>query len=157
MKQFPMKEIREALAHAQSGEQALHVHNLTMGHRLFKKYREIAHLFDMDADRLKRTATKLGVRVIKIERAGTDRQHIDLCGKPFEKAIKMCKQSEGNMDYTEISISRDMKGEFKEAWAIDPEGNRHPLTLEKYLELEREFDQKRAELQRQWHDVIAED
>jgi fructose-specific phosphotransferase system component IIB len=66
-----------------------------MGHPLFRRYPQIAHLFDMDANRLRQTAQKLGVRVIKIERAGTDKQHIDLCGGPFERAKKICERLQG--------------------------------------------------------------
>lgn len=86
MKIFQSKEIFEAYEHAKSGGQALHIHSLTFGHPLFKRYPEIAHLLDQDRERLIATARRLGVRVIKVEGSGTHRQHIDLCGKPFERA-----------------------------------------------------------------------
>ena len=87
MIKFEMKEIREAIAYSNRFGQALHIHTINAGHKLFKRYPVIGHLFDLDKDRLIRTATKLGVRVIKIEYEGTARQHIDLCGKPFDRAV----------------------------------------------------------------------
>jgi hypothetical protein len=92
MKQFLMMELHDAIRHAQDGGQSLHLHNITAGHPLFRRYSEIAHLFDMDANRIRQTATKLGVKVIKIERANTDRQHIDLCGKPLDRAKMLCEK-----------------------------------------------------------------
>lgn len=91
LKRFEMREQRAAIACSQSGGQALHIHTLTQGHKLFKKYSQIAHLFDMDKDRLLATARRLGVRKIKIGREGELGQHIDLCGKPFERA---CAEAE---------------------------------------------------------------
>ena len=103
MKLFEMKQIREAITHSKYGGQALHVHTLNVGHRLFRRYPVIGHLFDMDKKRLQRTAVKLGVRVIKIEYEGTEKQHIDLCGKPFERARKEAIEHRlaGGLDYGE--------------------------------------------------------
>ena len=89
MKTFRFYEIYDAYEHSKAGGQALHLHPLTMGHPLFRRYNEIAHLFDQDVDRLIATARKLGVRVIKVEHKGTHRQHIDLCGRPLERAKQM--------------------------------------------------------------------
>lgn len=87
MKLFQQRELKEARAHAMEGGQALHVHTFNQGgHRLFKRYDEIAHLFDQDMERLRKTAWELGVRFVKVEKIGTESQHVDLCGKPFEKA-----------------------------------------------------------------------
>ncbi len=91
MKQFEMKEIREAQQFALEGGQALHLHNMNQGHPLFRRYPVIAHLFDQDKDRLIATARKLGVRVIKVGREGENGQHIDLCGKPLERAMILCQ------------------------------------------------------------------
>jgi hypothetical protein len=94
MKQFSMMEQRKAIEHAASGGQALHLHTLNQGHPLFEKYPVIAHLFDQDIKRLQQTAYKLGVRVIKVERAGEPGQHVDLCGEPMERAKEMCMAPE---------------------------------------------------------------
>ena len=59
MKLFEMKQIHEAITHSKYGGQALHVHTLNVGHRLFRRYPVIGHLFDMDKKRLQRTAVKL--------------------------------------------------------------------------------------------------
>jgi hypothetical protein len=91
MKLFEMREIREAQEYALQGNQALHVHTINQGHRMFKRYPVIGHLFDQDKERLVQTAKQLGVRVIKIGREGERGQHIDLCGKPFEKACELCR------------------------------------------------------------------
>lgn len=92
MKRFDMMQIHEAIQYARSGEQALHLHSITAGHPLFSRYSQIAHLFDQNKDRLCKTARDLGVKVIKVERSGTDRQHVDLCGKPLQKALALCQE-----------------------------------------------------------------
>lgn len=89
MKRFEMSQLRAALNYAMDGGQALHVHTMNQGHPLFERYPLIGHLFDQDKKRLVHLARRLGVRVIKIEHEGTPKQHIDLCGKPFERAIAM--------------------------------------------------------------------
>lgn len=105
MKRFEERQIKEAYEHAKQGGQALHM----MGGRYaylrpdtpscFKGRREIAHLFDQSVGRLTATARKLGVRVIKVERLGTHAQHIDLCGKPLERAIELAKQDEWEIEH----------------------------------------------------------
>ena len=93
MKAFKLREIREAIAYAAQGEQALHLMDESWAHlrkdtpRCFKGRGQIAHLFDQDKTRLIATARKLGVRVIKVEREGAPGQHIDLCGKPLALAL----------------------------------------------------------------------
>lgn len=94
MRIFEEREIFEAYEHADLGGQALHLHPINQGHPLFRRYPVIAHLFDQDRNRLIATAKSLGVRVIKVERADTPKQHIDLCGKPLEKA-KLIAEREG--------------------------------------------------------------
>ena len=49
------------------------------------------HLIDNDRERLETTARRLGVRVIKVSRPGRNGQHIDLCGRPLERAMEECK------------------------------------------------------------------
>ncbi|AHF94593.1 hypothetical protein OPIT5_29380 [Opitutaceae bacterium TAV5] len=94
---FQQHEIHAALEHATSGGQALHLMSGRWAYLrpdtpgCFKGRREIAHLFDQDKARLVATARRLGVRVILIERPGTQRQHIDLCGRPLERAKQEAK------------------------------------------------------------------
>jgi hypothetical protein len=92
MKQFEQRQIREAREYSIQGGQALHLHRFNQGHPLFRRYPVIAHLFDQNKERLVQTAKSLGVRVIKVEREGEDGQHIDLCGKPLERAQQRCEQ-----------------------------------------------------------------
>lgn len=97
MKRFDQRDVREALEHAADGGQALH----TMGGGFafarsdtpgcFKGRTIIAHLFDQSKDRLIATAKRLGVRRIKVEREGASGQHIDLCGKPLDRALAECE------------------------------------------------------------------
>jgi hypothetical protein len=47
-----------------------------------------------DKTRLIATAKRFGVRVIKVERDGQPGQHIDLCGKPLERAQNLAKQED---------------------------------------------------------------
>ena len=97
MKRFEMKEAVEAQDFADEGGQALHVCETTVklgpaAGCCFSEVRRWAHLIDRDADRLAKTARRLGVRVIKIGRPGARGQHVDLCGKPLEKAMKECER-----------------------------------------------------------------
>lgn len=100
MKTFPRRQIREAMAHAAEGGQALHLMEGSFAYlradtpSCFKGRREIAHLFDQEKTRLIATAKRFGVRVIKVERDGQPGQHIDLCGKPLERAKTLAKQEE---------------------------------------------------------------
>lgn len=99
MKAFKCMEIDEALAFSREGGQALHLHriiaNPDTAPRCFvsavDRGEDIAHLFDLSEMRLIATAKKLGVKVVYVDRAGTDRQHIDLCGAPLRKAKAMCE------------------------------------------------------------------
>jgi hypothetical protein len=94
VKRFEQHQLKEARAYASEGGQALHVHRFTLnGHRLFRRYPEAAHLFDRDPIRLAATAARLGVRVIKIEKLGTESQHVDLCAKPLARAKALCEGS----------------------------------------------------------------
>ena len=93
MKAFKLREIREAIAHAAQGGQALHLMDESWAHlrpdtpNCFKGRGQIAHLFDQDKARLVATVRRLGVRVIKVEREGAPGQHVDLCGKPLALAL----------------------------------------------------------------------
>jgi hypothetical protein len=97
-----MREIREAIAHAADGGQALHVHNIIVDRsrapacfvRAVDRGEQIAHLFDQDAERLLDTASGLGVRVVVVEHVGTEAQHVDLCGGPLRKAMARCAKAE---------------------------------------------------------------
>lgn len=101
MKSFETMELREAIAYAASGGQALHLHQIIMDKKKAPKCfvaavnrgEDIAHLFDQDIARLTATARELGVRVIVVEREDTPSQHIDLCGKPLRLAKEMAKES----------------------------------------------------------------
>ena len=96
MREFDEMEIREAWAYAEGGGQALHLFShpgvYPGAPQCFKRVDIAAHLFDQDEQRLKETVRKLGVRVIVVSRRGTFKQHVDLCGKPLEKARKMCDE-----------------------------------------------------------------
>jgi hypothetical protein len=103
MKVFQMRELKEAVEYAKQGGQALHVWNPSVlgppeeifphAPKVFLRNKsQWAHLFDQDLGRLKKICRKLGVNKMKPERVGTDKQHIDLCGKPLERAIKMAEE-----------------------------------------------------------------
>lgn len=97
MKLFTTFEVEEAVAHAAAGGQALHLHQIIVDRddapacfvRAVDRGEPIAHLFDLNRERLIATAKKLGVRVIFVDRGGTDRQHIDLCAGPLRNAYKL--------------------------------------------------------------------
>lgn len=115
MKTFEERQIREAYAHAQEGGQALHLMAGRYAYlredtpSCFKGRRQIAHLFDQDRERLIRTARRFGVRVILVEREGTHQQHIDLCGKPLERAMELAKQEEWEADHGLLLESPESK------------------------------------------------
>jgi hypothetical protein len=101
MKYFGHHEIREARDYAIEGGQALHVwdpgeagETWPGAPAVFRRSRPWAHLFDQNAQRLRDTAKKLGVRVVVISDFGTPDQHTDLCAGPLKKAIKLTKQGE---------------------------------------------------------------
>ena len=86
MKIFQRKELQQAIDHATNGGQALHLDMSPGGHSVFPAGRAMAHLFDQDRERLTAAARGLGVRRVKIERDGTPKQHVDLCGEPLNGA-----------------------------------------------------------------------
>lgn len=105
MRRFEHREIREALAYAAEGGQALHVwdpgpsaaETYPKAPAVFLRNRPWAHLFDVNADRLYRTAKRLGVRRVVVERRGKRGQHVDLCGGPLKKALAECGKVQTEM------------------------------------------------------------
>lgn len=102
MKLFAEKQVREAVAHAAAGGEALHVFSGRIAEAIarvrrvpacFRGHAEIGHLFDQDRPRLVATARRLGVRVVKVERAGEAGQHVDLCGQPLARAKLLTRDS----------------------------------------------------------------
>lgn len=82
-------QFKQAVADAENGSQALFTHTwgLAAGPQCFQAAKVIGKLFDQDASRLEETARTLGVRRVKIDRLGHPWQHVDLVGKPLERAI----------------------------------------------------------------------
>lgn len=121
MKTFNQREITEVVLYAKAGGQALHLHHVITpdAPACFKRDVangcNIAHLFDLDEIRLKKTARKLGVRIIQIDRRGTDKQHIDLCGKPLTNCWAM-----GLLDKDDIGDKCEGCG--RPAVCFDPDG-----------------------------------
>jgi hypothetical protein len=93
VKVFQARDLKDAIAYAAAGGQALHLHRIlglrppACFRRDVEQGRDIAHFFDQDKERLVATVRRLGVRVVRVEREGTDKQHVDLCGAPLRKAI----------------------------------------------------------------------
>jgi hypothetical protein len=96
MKLFEERQIKEAFAYSAEGGQALHLFSnpgVYPGAPIcFKRNLFAAHLFDDHIERLKLTASKLGVKRIVISRVGRQGQHVDLCGRPLQKAIALCSK-----------------------------------------------------------------
>ena len=96
MKLFQEGQAREAIDHALNGGQSLHVWTPPKGGwpgapKCFMKNRERwGHLLDQNMDRLVSTARSLGVRRIVVAQLDRRTQHVDLCGKPLQEAIKKC-------------------------------------------------------------------
>lgn len=88
---FPGNRTPEAIAAINDGGQVLELwdKSYTMGPHAPSCFRgkNFAKLYDNDKARLIETARKLGVRVIVVDCEGQPgRQHIDLVGKPMERA-----------------------------------------------------------------------
>jgi hypothetical protein len=93
-----------AMRHAAAGGRALHLFTWPLGEFPRGAARasaaksavdgvvRLAHLFDRDPVRLERTALQLGMTRGWIQRAGTDRQHVDVWGAPLRKAIAMAER-----------------------------------------------------------------
>lgn len=98
MRRFEQRQIREALAHAAEGGQALHIwdpgphaaQTYPNAPAVFLQNRPWAHLIDDDLERLTATARRLGVRRVFVDRRGQRGQHVDLCGGPLDKALAEC-------------------------------------------------------------------
>ena len=97
MRLFAERQLLQAYDYAQQGGQALHLFSdpgVYPGYpNCFKRSREAAHLIDYNINRLIATARRLGVRVIKVGRKSQRGQHIDLCGKPLQRAKDEASQS----------------------------------------------------------------
>lgn len=95
MKVFQWRELKEAMAFAADGGVAIHLHKIvfpnspTCFKRAVAAGENIAHVFCRDRELLESLARRHGVRVIKIEHPGTNRQHVDLCGKPLASLLNV--------------------------------------------------------------------
>jgi len=86
------RDLRSAQDCAEEGGQALLIMpgvygNWPGGPRCFRNREIVGKLFDQDIERLRTTARSLGVKRIKPCRIGNRGQHVDLCGKPLERAV----------------------------------------------------------------------
>lgn len=82
--------------HIKAGGQALEVWDKSFTYtptapRCFRG-KNFAKLYDQDEQRLIATARRLGVRVIQVDRPGQIYQHIDLVGRPMQKALEEAKK-----------------------------------------------------------------
>ena len=86
------EELSIAMGEADSGMQSLFIHSWVGGPEApvcFRGLRMIGKLFDNDCVRLEQTAKRLGVKKIKIDRRGKAGQHVDLVGRPLQKAMQL--------------------------------------------------------------------
>lgn len=96
MRRFEKREVREAIAYAEAGGQALHVWTPGEDMRrrapvVFRNSQEWAHLIDYDLERLVWTVRRFGVRRVAVGRQGKRGQHVDLCGNPLRLALAECE------------------------------------------------------------------
>jgi hypothetical protein len=99
IKVFQMMQIQEAREHAAAGGQSIHLHRL-LGLSPPKCFvdavargEDIAHFFDQNRSRLESVAQQVGVRVVVVERPGTASQHIDLCGGPLARLLRLAQKT----------------------------------------------------------------
>lgn len=94
MKLFQRNQIKEAYAYADSGETAVHLHDIVFREspacfvRDVKAGKYIAHVFSQDVELLTELAVRSGIKKVVIDGKGTRRQHVDFCGKPLENLIE---------------------------------------------------------------------
>lgn len=93
MKIFQRMQLHKAIEYAAGGGVAIHLHNIVFpkSPKCFRdavaRGESIAHVFGQDRQQLVSIAKRMGVRVIVVERQGTSRQHVDMCGKPLKKLL----------------------------------------------------------------------
>lgn len=95
MKLFRRNQTREAIRFSKEGGQSLQPFIKTLvfcGGRgdFFKHPQRAARLFDQNTARLITTIRKFGINTIHVHLVGTDKQHVDLTGKPLERAMRAC-------------------------------------------------------------------
>ena len=93
VKRFTARQVFLAAQHAKDGGQALHVWTgraVKTRPACFREGEPWAHLLDLDLARLVHTAQRLGVRKVVVHGKGTWKQHVDLCGKPLQRALAEC-------------------------------------------------------------------
>lgn len=99
MRVFSCMEVHEAKDYAAQGGQAIHLHRIISDParapqcfvRAVARGEYLAHLFDQDEERLITTARKLGIRVVMVERRGQPGQHVDIMGRPLQRALALCE------------------------------------------------------------------
>lgn len=96
IKLFSQNELRGAAEHSEAGGIALHVWEppeafRRLSHPTFRRASLWGHLFCKDSVELVRLAKRFGVRKVYIHRQRVRAQHVDLCGKPLERAIEAAK------------------------------------------------------------------
>ena len=106
MKQFDKEQLREALNCAMEGGQALYLCTVDSG-----------LLYDQDKFRLKHFARRLGVpNPVRIDCEGRRQQHIELSGKPFDKACAQADALLCKISYVEaLPIAESLLLQFKPA------------------------------------------
>lgn len=121
--------MRGAMECVARGGTALHVYPATPGvykgaPRCFEQAKVWAHLLDDDAERLAATARRLGVRRIHVSRRGIKGQHIDMCGKPLERAMREGEEGERKRAEAYAAVGRicsqytadEILGNFERRW-----------------------------------------
>jgi len=90
---FETRDMDAAIAHAQAGGIAVHLHSIVFPHspRCFRmavqRGEQIAHVFGQNADELRELAKFIGINVIYIDKEGTPRMHLDCCAGPLRKLL----------------------------------------------------------------------
>jgi hypothetical protein len=93
MRLFFYNQLDEALAYSLSGETAVHLHRIVFANspycfrRCVQQGYPIAHIFSQDAELLRELAVRSGIRVVYIDKEGTARQHLDMCGQPLRHLL----------------------------------------------------------------------
>ena len=132
MKIFQQNQLNEAKAYAAAGGQALHLFSGGIADAIarvrkipncFRGRRELAHLLDQDRNRLEKTARKLGVRVVLVDRPGTPWQHVDLCGGPLAQAKNLADRAVLFAETDPAKLTRLVLQAFlpsRDGWGANP-------------------------------------
>lgn len=122
MKVFVQSDLHAAMTYARHGGLAIHLHFIVFADspQCFKRDvaagLPIAHVFHSDSEFLRRLAKSIGINKVYIDREGSTRQHLDVCGTPLQRLLAMAGEDVK-------SYRRQAEGDGGEREVLDKNGS----------------------------------